>query len=68
MYMCTVFEGGGGSVKVYILYTCENVYNYGWPLSLEYKIQLVHVAWILQALCLEYKIQLVHVACILQAK
>ncbi len=30
--MCTHFEGGRGSEKVYVLYTHLNVDNYGWPL------------------------------------
>ena len=28
-----VHFGGGGSEKAYVLYTCVNVDNYGWPLS-----------------------------------
>ncbi len=31
--MCTLFEGGGGSEKVYVLYTHLNVDNYGWSLN-----------------------------------
>ncbi len=34
MLMCTLFFGGGGSQKVYGLYTCENVDIYGRPLRL----------------------------------
>ncbi len=33
MLMYTPFEGGGGSMKVYIVYTHLNIDNYGWPLS-----------------------------------
>ncbi len=33
MLMCTLSEGGGGQKK-YVLYTCENIDNYGWPLYL----------------------------------
>ncbi len=34
MLMCTRFEGGEGSEKVYILYTCENVDIFGQSLTL----------------------------------
>ncbi len=32
MLMCIIVEGGGGMNKCYVLYTCENVNNFGWPL------------------------------------
>ncbi len=33
MLMYMLFGVGGGSVKVYVLYTQLNVDNYGWPLK-----------------------------------
>ncbi len=34
MLMCTFFEGGEGSEKVYALYICINVGIFVWPLTL----------------------------------
>ncbi len=49
------FWGGGGSEKVYVLYTHLNVDNYGWLLILQFKthkfvnsLNMVHCLYSLQ--------------------
>ncbi len=46
LLMCTLFDGGGGSEKVYVLYTHLYVDNYGRPLKLmQTSIKTIYGCW-----------------------